>query len=118
MLLYIRNCHSTATNERSSQYPASSNISGVSAGAKDVVNRLKQQSAACPQAKFALVGYSQGAAVIRVAAKQIPSELFPKILAVVLYGDPGLKQKSVLPAPLEAKLLQNCAVGDSVSQID
>lgn len=84
-------------------------------GAKDVINRLKTQAAACPDAKFALVGYSQGASVIRTAAKSITPDLEKKIVAVVLYGDPSLRSGTTIGGNLGGKLLENCAVGDSVS---
>lgn len=123
------------------QYPASGNISLAAIGADDVANRLSKQAAACPDQKFVLVGYSQGAAVMRAAAsKRIAKELYPKIIALVMYGDGGFKGNSpstfsdlgplftggsaskgspmeifgTFPDALEEKLLQNCAPGDPV----
>jgi cutinase len=97
------------------QYPASASISGVSTGARDVVSRLQNRDRSCPKSKFALVGYSQGAAVMHSAAKNSPSAIQNKILAVVMYGDPGLKSGQVFPPKLQSKLLENCEVRDSVS---
>jgi cutinase len=94
---------------------------GVRVGWQDVVSRLTQQDKACPQQKFALVGYSQGAVVMHYAAKSIPEALFPKIIALAMYGDPitGPPQGPVavpeFPAALKTKLLMNCAEGDRVS---
>jgi precorrin-2 methylase len=62
------------------------------------------------------VGYSQGAGVMRVAAPKISAELQQKVVALVMFGDPGVKQKQKFPPGLESKLLDNCAVGDPVSQ--
>jgi cutinase len=110
-------------------------------GADDVANRLSKQAAACSDQKFVLVGYSRGAAVMRAAAsKRIAKELYPKIIALVMYGDGGFKGNSPttfsdlpplftsdsapkgspmaifgkFPDALEEKLLQNCAAGDPV----
>jgi dienelactone hydrolase len=94
---------------------------GVRVGWQDVVNRLTQQDKDCPKQKFALVGYSQGAVVMHYAAKSIPEALFPKIVALVMYGDPitgppqGPAAVPEFPAALQTKLLMNCAEGDRVS---
>jgi alpha-beta hydrolase superfamily lysophospholipase len=81
-----------------------------------VISRLQKQSAACPKQKFALIGYSLGAGVIHAAGAKMPPDLLPKILAVVLYGDPMLVSSGGVgpfPADLQKKLLENCSKGDS-----
>jgi cutinase len=92
-------------------------IDSVSIGAKDVVDRVSEQSKACPNQRFALVGYSQGARVMREASLKLDSSLFPKILALVMFGDRGIRDMKIaqFPAPLEAKLWENCAPADPVS---
>ncbi|KAF2670610.1 alpha/beta-hydrolase [Microthyrium microscopicum] len=99
------------------QYPASSNaVADTTTGRIDVINRLTKQSAACPNQKFALIGYSLGAAVIHAAGAKLPKELIPKVLAVVLYGDPMMVSSSgigKLPDELDNRLLENCSKGDS-----
>ncbi|KAF1816528.1 alpha/beta-hydrolase [Eremomyces bilateralis CBS 781.70] len=97
-------------------YPASYDLTGVRTGATDVNNRLKAQSKACPDQKFALVGYSQGAALMHAAAKDIPRDLYPKIVALVMTGDPAHKSSSTstFPAGLAEKELNLCAEGDPV----
>ena len=100
------------------QYPASTSvITGGIQGRRDVVARLTRQSALCPNQRFALVGYSQGADVMHRAADEIPTSLFPKILAVAMFGDPNIRSSlgDRFPAALEAKLLQSCATRDPVS---
>lgn len=97
------------------QYPASINTTGISQGAKDVITRLEKQSKDCPNEKFALVGYSQGAAVMHAAAKNISADIQSKIVALVMFGDPAMRSGQKFPAALEAKLLENCAEGDMVS---
>jgi type IV secretory pathway VirJ component len=87
----------------------------VSTGVTDVINRLTEQDKACPNQKFALVGYSQGAGVMRGAAPKIPQAIQDrKIAAVVMYGDPGLKRNAKFPPALQSKLFENCAPGDPV----
>jgi hypothetical protein len=57
---------------------------------------------------------------MRVAAPKIPEAIQrDKILAVVMFGDPGLKKRMgaalvPLPPALQTKLFENCAVGDPV----
>lgn len=100
------------------QYPASFNvITGGIQGRRDVFNRLTRQSALCPNQKFALVGYSQGASVMHSAADEIPTSLYPRILALAMFGDPELRTSlgDRFPAALEAKLLESCAIRDPVS---
>ncbi|KAF2670435.1 alpha/beta-hydrolase [Microthyrium microscopicum] len=100
------------------QYPASNQTGGIVQGGLDVADRLKKMSTECPKMKFVLVGYSQGAAVMHAATnKRIPEELYSKIIALVMYGDPVFKMSAIpaFPAALQSKLLENCAVGDSVS---
>lgn len=82
-----------------------------------MIARLNSQSKACPDQKFALVGYSQGAAVMHYAANDIPAQLFPKIVALVMTGDPAKKNSatSTFPTGLREKELNLCATGDPVS---
>ena len=61
----------------------------------------------CPDERFALVGYSQGASVISRAASMLNKEQVAKIDAVVTYG-----AKVAFPPELAIKLLNNCAPGD------
>jgi cutinase len=90
---------------------------GSGEGATDVVRRLQEQAAACPQEKFALVGYSQGASVMHQAAAHIPAAIQERVVAMVMFGDPGLKSASKFPALLQGRTLENCAVGDYVSGV-
>jgi cutinase len=86
----------------------------VSTGSSDVVQRLTEQDKACPDEKFVLVGYSQGASVMRNAAPKIPKSIYPKIIAMAMFGDPGLKRGQKFPEELQSKLFENCAPGDPV----
>jgi cutinase len=95
------------------QYPASFDFeNGVEQGGTDVVDRIQSQSISCPNQTFSLVGYSQGAMVMRNGLQKLPTDLFDKVKSIVLFGDPEID--SALPDGLEDKLLDNCAPGDSV----
>lgn len=59
------------------------------AGIVDVVAHLNTQTKSCPDQKFAMVGYSQGAGVMHGAMPNVSSDLYPKIVALVMFGDPG-----------------------------
>jgi hypothetical protein len=89
-----------------------------------VLKHLAAQSAACPEQVYALVGYSQGADVMHGAGVKIPAPLLPRIVAVVLFGDPGNRGPNkpsplggitpVLPKALEDRLKENCEKQDPV----
>jgi len=114
------------------QYPANLNWTlSPAIGADDTINRLNNQNKACPDQKFALVGYSQGAGVMH-AAMSPSGKIFPglanprpkindsamsKIVAIVMFGDPGFKGGSnsttpAFPTTIQKIVKQNCAVGD------
>jgi hypothetical protein len=105
-------------------YPASFATDSKAKGAADVVKHINSQSKACPKQKFALIGYSQGGDVMHSAAAKLDASLYPSIVALVMFGDPGNKgpgAKSPLggivpefPAPLLQKTKQNCSKGDPV----
>lgn len=59
----------------------------VHTGVKKLVREINDESQRCPQTRFILVGYSQGAIVSAEAAKSIAPE---KLSYVALMGDPGL----------------------------
>lgn len=60
-----------------------------SKGVADVLRRLESQSAACPKQAYVLVGYSQGADVMHNAAAKLGKDLYERVVALVMYGDPG-----------------------------
>jgi cutinase len=87
-----------STSLHSVDYPASLDLSGPSKGTVNLVNHVKQQAAACPNQKFVLVGYSQGAFVVDNAIglktlgdanTTIPAEHQSRIAAVMVFGDPS-----------------------------
>jgi len=111
------------------QYPASNDfIASTKAGINDVINRLNKQNKACPDQKYALVGYSQGAGVMHGAVGRdasspdvkLDKSVYPKIVALVMFGDPGFSTTEGMrgtriapfPAELFPKVRQNCAAKD------
>src|ERR1700753_3826741 len=95
------------------QYPADLNQGpGTNQGANDVAKRINSQLAACPNAKFALVGYSQGARVVRIGATKLNKAALDRVVAAVVYGDagdkPGARHAAKFPPELLAKLKDNC----------
>lgn len=67
------------------------------AGATDISNHVKQVASDCPDTKFVLGGYSQGASATDIAigiptflgaGETIPTDLSPRIKAVVAFGNP------------------------------
>jgi cutinase len=58
----------------------------VAAGADALAAALLTEAAACPETVFAVVGYSQGAQVIRASAAGLPAT--SQIAAIVLIADP------------------------------
>jgi hypothetical protein len=75
------------------QYPANMGAVSWQTGVKDTVNRLNSQNKECPEQKFALVGYSQGAMVIRLAIMandtKISDAAYKQIVGGATFGDPG-----------------------------
>jgi cutinase len=71
-------------------YPASAAPCSRELGSQDVINHLVAQSSKCPNQRYALAGYSQGAAVIHEAMKTVDPGLYPKIVALVMFGDFGI----------------------------
>ena len=78
-------------------YPATSDwVNSVNAGKSLLTQRLTTQSAACPNQRFVLLGYSQGAWVVGDSLAgggggwpaPVSAALGTKVAAIVLYGDP------------------------------
>ncbi|WP_052314514.1 cutinase family protein [Nocardia thailandica] len=85
------------------EYPASlEQPASVQQGNRDLVDHVVARAAACPDQKFVLVGYSQGANVVDNAlgvssegakvggpiVATLPAALAPRIAAILLFGNP------------------------------
>ncbi|MEU8140164.1 cutinase family protein [Streptodolium elevatio] len=111
-------------------YPASLEPWSASVGNWDLVQHLKAQAAACPNQKFVLAGYSQGANVVDNAigvgsdgalvggptVAVIPTTIEPRVKAVVLYGNPirGFPTYRQVTGTYQARTLDDCATGDPI----
>ncbi|MGI6871748.1 cutinase family protein [Amycolatopsis sp. 3B14] len=107
-------------------YAASYDQTSAGPGATDMSNHIKSTAAACSDTKFAIGGYSQGASVTDIAigirtylgtGQTIPTELAPRVVAVIAFGNPlglyGQTIKTASPA-YGPKSLEFCNRGDTV----
>ncbi|MET1061662.1 MAG: cutinase family protein [Aeromicrobium sp.] len=62
--------------------------SHVDTGAAMVSSRLESLSRSCPDTRFALVGFSQGAQVLHTATVAVPRDLARRIPLVAMIADP------------------------------
>ncbi|MET0344336.1 MAG: cutinase family protein [Polyangiales bacterium] len=95
------------------------------AGATDTTNHITAKAAQCPETKFVVGGYSQGASVMDIAlgvpnflglGKALPENLRDRVVAVVLFGNPlaltgGKVEKN---ATWGARTKEFCNLGDPV----
>lgn len=73
-------------------YPASTNLTGAFVGVTDVIRYINTGLASCPQQKYALLGYSQGATVTDISLHNFTSPSSPAynaIKGIVVIGNPG-----------------------------
>jgi cutinase len=109
-------------------FPASLAPGSASIGNRELVDHVTDQAAACPEQRFILVGYSQGANVVdnsigvssagaavggRIVA-EIPAEVEPRVGAVLLFGNPIRAIGRSVTGVFEDRTLDICAPGDPV----
>jgi cutinase len=109
-------------------YPASLAPGSAQQGNRELVDHVTAQAAACPNQRFILVGYSQGANVVdnslgvssqgaavggRIVAT-IPAAVEPRIGAVLLFGNPIRALGRRVGGDLLDRTLDVCATGDPV----
>jgi cutinase len=107
-------------------YGANTDQLSAGSGATDMSNHVKTLAASCPDTVFVLGGYSQGASVTDIAlgiptilgfGTAIPTDLAPRVKAVVVFGNPlrlfgtNINDGSQLYG---AKALDICNAGDPV----
>ncbi|WP_254206697.1 cutinase family protein [Nocardia alni] len=107
-------------------YPADlTNVGSVGDGSGDLVAHLANQAAACPDQRFVVVGYSQGAAVVHTVlgtgptggipgAVRLNGALGSRISVVLLFGDPLRLAGWGVPAQFATRTANFCAPGDPV----
>ncbi|KAI1750516.1 carbohydrate esterase family 5 protein [Xylaria castorea] len=78
---------------------------------------IAKAAAQCPSSKLVISGYSQGAALVHAAAKQLTAAVAAKVAAAVTYGDTRKKQDGgVVPGIDASRTLILCHDGDLVCQ--
>jgi hypothetical protein len=55
---------------------------------------------------------------MRAASVKLDQRMYPKVVALVMFGDRGMREMNItqFPPELQAKLFENCAPRDPVSQ--
>ncbi|MFD3745220.1 cutinase family protein [Nocardia sp. NPDC058633] len=105
------------------EYPADLLVpTSVSDGTRAMTSHLVGRAAACPDQRFVLVGYSQGAVVTHGVLGSaplpgmwvLPHELSPRVVAVLLFGDPLRLIGATVPALYADRTANYCAAGDPV----
>jgi cutinase len=111
-------------------YPADLSLTSAATGNLDVVNHVNAQAAACPNQRFILVGYSQGANVVDNSigissdgavvgspiVATIPAAVEPKVAAVLLFGNPIRALGKSVTGTYQSRTIDFCASGDPICQ--
>lgn len=94
------------------------------------MNHVRSQAAACPNQRFILVGYSQGANVVDNSigissagavvgspiVATIPAALEPKVSSVLLFGNPIRAIGKSVTGIYQSRTIDFCAAGDPVCE--
>jgi cutinase len=111
-------------------YPADLSLTSAAQGNTDLVNHVNRQAAACPNQRFILVGYSQGANVVDNSigissagavvgspiVATIPAALEPKVAAVLLFGNPIRALGKSVTGTYQSRTIDFCAAGDPICE--
>lgn len=111
-------------------YPADLSLTSAAQGNADAVNHVNAQAAACPDQRFILVGYSQGANVIDNSigissdgavvgspiVTTLPAAVEPKVAAVLLFGNPIRALGKSVTGTYQSRTIDFCADGDPICQ--
>jgi cutinase len=111
-------------------YPANLSLTSAAQGNRDLVNHVQSQAAACPNQRFVLVGYSQGANVVDNSigissagavvgspiVATLPAAVEPKVAAVLLFGNPIRAIGKSVTGTYQSRTLDICAKGDPVCE--
>jgi cutinase len=111
-------------------YPADLSLTSAAQGNRDLVDHVKSQAAACPNQRYVLVGYSQGANVVDNSigissagavvgspiVATLPAAVEPKVAAVLLFGNPIRALGKSVTGTYQSRTLDICAKGDPVCE--
>lgn len=108
-------------------YPASYDFLTAADGAADATNRIAAMTDNCPNTRFVLGGYSQGAAVVDMllgipplgdkvgevgSAPPLPQSLADRVAAVAVFGNPSTKFG--VPVTFAGRGIDLCNNGDPI----
>ncbi|MGW3123684.1 cutinase family protein [Streptomyces sp. NPDC001107] len=111
-------------------YPADLSLTSAAQGNADLVNHVNSQAAACPNQRFVLVGYSQGANVVDNSigissdgavvgspiVATIPAAIEPRVAAVLLFGNPIRALGKSVTGTYQSRTIDFCAKGDPICE--
>ncbi|MGW2635734.1 cutinase family protein [Streptomyces sp. NPDC001348] len=111
-------------------YPADLSLTSAAQGNADLVNHVESQATACPNQRFVLVGYSQGANVVDNSigissagavvgspiVATIPAALEPRVAAVLLFGNPIRALGKSVTGTYQSRTIDFCAKGDPICE--
>jgi cutinase len=111
-------------------YPADLSLTSAAQGNRDLVNHVQSQAASCPNQRFILVGYSQGANVVDNSigissagavvgspiVATLPAAVEPKVAAVLLFGNPIRAIGKSVTGTYQSRTIDFCAKGDPVCE--
>lgn len=111
-------------------YPADLSPTSAAQGNADLVNHVRSQAASCPNQRFVLVGYSQGANVVDNSigissagavvgspiVATIPAALEPRVAAVLLFGNPIRAIGKSVTGVYQSRTIDFCAAGDPICE--
>ena len=111
-------------------YPADLSPTSAAQGNADLVNHVNSQAASCPNQRFILVGYSQGANVVDNSigissdgavvgspiVATIPAALEPRVAAVLLFGNPIRALGKSVTGTYQSRAIDFCAKGDPICE--
>ncbi|MET7698215.1 cutinase family protein [Streptomyces sp. NPDC005485] len=111
-------------------YPADLSLTSAAQGNADLVNHVGRQAAACPNQRFVLVGYSQGANVVDNSVgissagavvgspivATIPGGVEPRVAAVLLFGNPIRALGKSVTGVYQSRTIDFCAKGDPICE--
>ncbi|MFH0178533.1 cutinase family protein [Streptomyces cacaoi] len=111
-------------------YPADLSLTSAAQGNADLVNHVKAQATTCPNQRFILVGYSQGANVVDNSigissagavvgspiVATLPTAVEPKVAAVLLFGNPIRALGKSVTGTYQSRTIDFCATGDPICE--
>ncbi|MET7654482.1 MULTISPECIES: cutinase family protein [unclassified Streptomyces] len=111
-------------------YPADLSLTSAAQGNADLVNHVKEQATACPNQRFVLVGYSQGANVVDNSigissagavvgspiVATLPTTVAPRVAAVLLFGNPIRALGKSVTGTYQSRTIDFCADGDPICE--